>query len=447
MKLISKFLQTKGKNELLKGSIITFFLRIAGMGAGYIFSLQITRSYGADAWGMFSLTFTVFSFGAILSTFGLDGAILRLVPELVIKKQLIFLSPIYKKLVLLGSIFSLFTILAIYFLSNQIAIKLFENKSLVEWIEYSALLVLPLTLCNINSQLLRGLKKIKEYVFLDMVARYLFPAILVFVFQQMGWEVNLIFTYFLGILLVTVLSFIMLLNEFRKLEIRPTHEGTYWNNYLKLTNLAYPLLFSSTLIFLKGWIDTIMLGHYRTEAEVGIYNIFLKVSIIATIPMTSLNSIGMPKFGELFAQNDFVGLQKNLRLSASIIFLSTLTLAFGLLLFHSILLDFFGKDFSGDKTAFYILLITQVVSAFGGSSGYILQMTGHQNSYKNAVIGTLIITILSNYYLIPLYGSVGAAISTLLTTLFYNFFLIQYIRKYLRVDSTFFSFIQSLYQR
>ncbi|MBX7181396.1 MAG: flippase [Bacteroidia bacterium] len=447
MKLISKFLQTKGKNELLTGSIITFFLRIAGMGAGYIFSLQITRNYGADAWGMFSLTFTVFSFGAILSTFGLDGAILRLVPELVVKKQLIFLSPIYRKLALLGSIISLATMMAIYLLSKQIAITLFDNKSLIDWIKYSALLVLPITLCNINSQLLRGLKKIKEYVFLDMVARFLFPAILVFVFQQLGMEINLIFTYFLGMLLVTFLSFFLLIYEFRKLDIRPTRDETYWNNYLKLTNLAYPLLFSSTLIFLKGWIDTIMLGHYRTEAEVGIYNIFLKVTIIATIPITSLNSIGMPKFGELFAKNDLVGLQKTLRFSASIIFLSTFTLALGLLLFHSILLGFFGKDFSGDKTAFYILLITQVVSAFGGSSGYILQMTGHQNSYKNAVIGTLVITILSNYYFIPLYGIVGAAISTLLTTIFYNFFLVQSIRKHLKVDSTFFSFIQSQFKR
>lgn len=41
--------------ELLKGSSIAFVLRVVGIIAGYIFTLLITRGYGAEAMGVFTL--------------------------------------------------------------------------------------------------------------------------------------------------------------------------------------------------------------------------------------------------------------------------------------------------------------------------------------------------------------------------------------------------------
>jgi predicted nucleic acid-binding protein len=40
--------------ELLKGSSIAFVLRVIGIIAGYIFTLLITRGYGAEAMGVFA---------------------------------------------------------------------------------------------------------------------------------------------------------------------------------------------------------------------------------------------------------------------------------------------------------------------------------------------------------------------------------------------------------
>lgn len=440
MNLISNFLKSKAKDEILSGSAITFALRILGMGSGYIFSLLVNRNYGVEAWGMFSLAFTVFSFGSILSTFGLDGAILRIVPELVVKNQLYFLLPIYRKIVGISAIFSIVVITLVYLFSSFLSISLYRNENLSTWIEYSALLIFPISICNINSQLLRGFKKIKEYVFLDMVARYLFPALFVVAFKLMEWQVNVIISYFMGMLVVTVLSFVILYLEIKKHRVNEKGEGNSWNNPYALLNLAYPLVFSSTLIFVKGWIDTIMLGHFRTEMEVGIYNIYLKVAIITTLPITSFNSIGMPKFGELHARKDYEGLRKTLKFSAKLIFLTTLALSLGLLLVHEWLLEFFGKEFIVDKTAFYILLFAQLVNAFGGSAGYILQMTGHQNSYKNCVLITILFTITMNMILIPTLGVTGAAISTFLSTFIYNGFLIYYINKKLNINPTILGF-------
>ena len=439
MNFAFKIRNNQGMKEILNGSAITFFLRILGMASGYVFSLLITRSYGANAWGMFSLTFTVFSFASILGTFGLDGAILRIIPELVVKNQLVFLNAIYRRILILSIFSSLIISIVLYGFSEWIAIGLFQNISLKLWIEYSALLIVPISICNINSQLLRGLKKIKEYVFLDMVARFLFPAIVFIIFKVCQIPINLVLCYFIGILIVVLLSFLNLYRVIKRLEIQTNQEVNSWNNNQSLIGLAYPLLFSSTLIFLKGWIDTIMLGHYRPEAEVGIYNIFLKVSIIATIPITAINSIGMPKIGELFAKKDMGGLESVLKFSAGIIFLSTFIITIVIVLFHNKLLNFFGKDFTGDRLTFYLLLIAQNISAFGGSTGYILQMTGLQKVYKNSVLLTLFITLTSNYLLIPILGIQGAAISTIITTLCYNIFLAISVKKNLKLNSTFLS--------
>ena len=44
--------------ELVKGSAAFFILRILGMAVAYAFTLVVTRTLGASAWGIFALMFS-----------------------------------------------------------------------------------------------------------------------------------------------------------------------------------------------------------------------------------------------------------------------------------------------------------------------------------------------------------------------------------------------------
>lgn len=78
--LIDKLKDTHLK-ELLKGSSIAFIFRITGMLTGYMFTLLITRNFGAGVMGTFALSFTVLTVFSVLGRIGLDTALLRFVAE------------------------------------------------------------------------------------------------------------------------------------------------------------------------------------------------------------------------------------------------------------------------------------------------------------------------------------------------------------------------------
>ncbi len=65
--------------ELLKGSGISFFLKIIGMGFGYVFIILLTRNYGAKIMGAYALSLVVLQVGSIIGRLGMDTAILRFV--------------------------------------------------------------------------------------------------------------------------------------------------------------------------------------------------------------------------------------------------------------------------------------------------------------------------------------------------------------------------------
>ncbi|OAG27033.1 hypothetical protein [Thermodesulfatator autotrophicus] len=63
--------------ELVKGSGTALTLRIVGIGAGYLFTLLVTRTLGAKAWEIFALSFTVLQITSVIGRLGMDTALLR----------------------------------------------------------------------------------------------------------------------------------------------------------------------------------------------------------------------------------------------------------------------------------------------------------------------------------------------------------------------------------
>ena len=46
----------------------------------------------------------------------------------------------------------------------------------------------------------------------------------------------------------------------------------------KLLKTAFPMMLSTSVILIMSWIDTIILGIYTTEFDIGVYNVVVKSS-------------------------------------------------------------------------------------------------------------------------------------------------------------------------
>ena len=175
----------------------------------------------------------------------------------------------------------------------------------------------------------------------------------------------------------------------------------------EIVKTSFPMMLSSSILLLMAWSDTIMIGIFKAEVEVGIYNVALKLAMTTGIVLASVNSIVAPKLSETFNNYKVDEFQKLIKQSTRIIFFSTLPILIILFLLPEFLLSFFGAEFTIAKNTLLILLVGQVGNAMSGSVGYILQMTGNEKLFQNILTLALLLNIVLNFLLIPKYGIIG----------------------------------------
>ena len=418
--------------ELLKGSSIAFVLRIVGIIAGYIFTLLITRGYGAEAMGVFALSFTLLQISSVIGRLGMDTALLRFVAEYSSQGKWEIVKDIYKKAIKLVLPFSIIIAVFVFFLSPYIAEFVFRKPHLEPYFKIVSIGIVPFVLLFIHTESLRGLKKIKEYMLLQQAGIFILASVILsfltlLVTNNKPSYINQIpiSTYIFSVFVVSVIAFILWK---RQITAKRSFSGDQQTRRLTKKMLSYstilsvsiPMLFSSSLALIMGWTDTIMLGMFRTEEEVGIYNVALRVSMITSLSLMAINTIAAPKFAEFWGKKDLEGLAKVAQQSTKLIFWTSFPILLLFLLFPKPILGIFGEEFKAGAIALMILTIGQFVNAASGSVGYILQMTGNQVYYQNVILIGNIINILMNFVLIPIYGITGAAIASAVSVVYLN---------------------------
>ncbi|WP_029520544.1 flippase [Persephonella sp. IF05-L8] len=416
--------------ELLKGSSIAFVLRILGIIAGYIFTLLVTRGYGAEAMGIFALSFTLLQISSVIGRLGMDTALLRFVAEYSSQGKWVVVKDIYEKAIKLVLPFSIIISILIFFLSGYIAEFVFKKPHLEPYFKIASIGIVPFVLLFIHTESLRGLKKIKEYMFLQQTGIFILASIilgvLTFSIFPINSNINLnklpVSVYIFSVFIFSIIAYFMWKKYLKEGYSQAGKEISTSNSlpYPYILSVSLPMLFSSSLALIMGWTDTIMLGIFRTEEEVGIYNVALRVSMITSLSLMAINTIAAPKFAEFWGRKDLEGLAKVAQQSTKLIFWISFPILLLFLIFPEQILGIFGEEFKTGAVALMILTVGQFVNAAAGSVGYILQMTGHQKFHQNVILIGTIINVILNYVLIPNYGIVGAAVASMVSVMFWN---------------------------
>jgi len=413
--------------ELIQGSLTFLILRIFGMMVGYAFTLIVTRNLGASAWGIFALSFTVLQITSVIGKLGLDTALLRFIAQYNAQRKVKTAKYIYLKSIIVIIPLSFLLSVFLYYLSPLLAEKVFGKPHLASYFKLMSFALIPFVLLSINSESLRAFKKIKEYItlqnLLPFLCAFIFFSIFFYILHIKNIKV-IIIAYILGIGVSFFISFLLLNKEFsnkngelEKISLR------------QILSVSLPMFLSSSLFMVMSWTDTIMLGMWRTEEEVGIYNIAVRLSMITSFTLGAINSIAAPKFAEFWGKKDLEGLKKVAQQSTKLIFWTSAPILILYILFPKFFMGIFGKEFREGASALVFLTIGQFVNASVGSVGYILQMTDKQKIFQNIILIAAILNIMLNLFLIPKLGIVGAAIASAIAFCFINiipFFLIRY---------------------
>ena len=420
-------LKDKDFSELLRGSGLSLFLRFGGLMSGYLLTLIIANLFGADGLGDYVLSITVLRLFTLLSKLGLDTTSIKFIASFASQNKWTSIFKFRNKVVFILIISSIFFSFLLYTLSQPIADLI---NAQVKYIKLNSFFILPMSFFMLHYQSLRGLKRIAEFSFFYRMSQSLFTVVSVLIIYYFIQDNEVpIYAYLVSLLLVSVLAFLSFRYNLNKKSYGKESAEMQILKYSQILKISIPLMFAQSVQFIMAWTDKLMLGSMTTTDDVGVYHTAFKLSMFAAVALMSVNSIASPKFAEMFAKKDFLGLKKVVHQSTKMIFWSSFQLVIVFFMFPDFLLGLFGEEFKVGVTAFIFLSCGRLISSFSGSVGNILQMTGNQNIYAIILMIGAILNVVLNLILIPLYGINGAAIASMSSLIVWNLSMVLVVKQ------------------
>jgi PST family polysaccharide transporter len=199
------------------------------------------------------------------------------------------------------------------------------------------------------------------------------------------------------------------------------------NQSLSLLKESSPLILSAFAISIYVKIDQVMLGQMANDSAVAIYSAATQISeAFYFIPVIILSSVSPAIYK---AKKELTEKEFYERIKLLLIVLAVLSIVISIsisLLSSSLILLLFGKAFadSGLILTIHIWASIFVFSGTGASCWFVAEQLTHLTFFRT-LLGA-VINVLLNFYLIPKYAGVGAAIATVISyavaSVFANYF-------------------------
>jgi O-antigen/teichoic acid export membrane protein len=169
-----------------------------------------------------------------------------------------------------------------------------------------------------------------------------------------------------------------------------------------------------SLVF--SYADTVLIGYFMENADVGVYRIAFQFTTAATFTTVAMRTVLFPNMSKWSAHNEYNKLTSALTKGFTYsLLLAVPVLIGGLLLGDRLLYFCYGAGFVRGAPALYLLLAAQVVNVFMYLQTMgLLALDRPKESFKVAAVAATA-NILLNLTLIPRLGITGAAVATLLT--------------------------------
>jgi O-antigen/teichoic acid export membrane protein len=188
------------------------------------------------------------------------------------------------------------------------------------------------------------------------------------------------------------------------------------NHLTSLFSVSFWMFLTSTGLTVFATADTILIGIYLTNADVGIYRVATQLSSAALFANVALNTVLFPRMSRWSIDGELGSFGTALSRAVSFSLLIAVPIIIGgILLSRPLLYYLYGSDFSAGTQALVILLLLQVPALF---ISLLITSLNALDMPKKAFITTSLaagLNVILNIALIPLLGILGSAIATLVS--------------------------------
>ncbi len=407
----------------------------------YTSNIIIIRFLGAEGIGIYAQAMAIVFFVSLLSQWGLDIGILRFLSVYLAKKDLGYVQGITYFASWAVLMTSVLLSGGVFIAAGLLANSVFNEPQLTLVLRTFALTIPFIALRTIWLNGIQAFQRTDYRIYIGKVFVPLVSVGSIALFLHLGW-------YWNGVLSSTVLTAVagglLAYYVYRRLqksipgieEEKPKLAVKEWLIF------CYPLFFSQLLTLTSPRATILILGYFQDSAEVGIYEIASKVALLIQMPLDISSFILAPMIGEMYAQGDKFKLQKLFKTVTKWIFAISILIFLMTILLAQPVLAIFGSEFEVGIPVLYILAFGHLINVSTGAVGWMLIMSGYSRVHMlNSVLSVLLIIALS-FFLIPLYGMVGAAIVVSLVEIVINIVRLAEVFHLLRIHPYHWGFIK-----
>ena len=435
-----RFSKLAGSYEVVvKRSIGSLLIKAFSMATSFLIVIVLASILGPEGYGVYVFALSLIAVISIPSQVGLPLVIVRETAKAQVNKNWYLIKKLWvwsNRYILISSICSLFVgcLLGLFggFLLNE------EQKTVL----LIGLVTIPLVAFSYKySASIQGLNFVVLAQVPDKFIRPILLLALIFIINW-AWEghkltpVYTMVIYSIVTLIVLVVSVIIL----KKVEPKEIKEiSKSYDNSPEWRKSTLVLTTIGGLSLLNSHMDIIMLGILSTDGNVGVYRVIFQLGSLIVFGLAAISQVLQPHLARIHKQGDIVELQKIVTFSSRVILIISLPPVLILLFYGDwVLLTLFGDQYKDSAVSLNILVFGQIFNVAMGPVGIILNMTGNERHAVQGVGIALILNLVLNFLLIPVYGVVGATIATSVSLFVWNVILRNRVRSKLGVEPSIF---------
>ena len=373
---------------------------------GLILIPILTKTLGADGYGIWSQIGATISLLAPFCTLGLSYAIIR------------FLCTQKDKQIIgkgLSSIFAITAVIAfivsslIFIISEPLAAAVFGGVDAAFYIKISSFLILLAAIDQLLISYFTAFQQMKRYssfLILQTAGEVILIAYLVLSgFGLSGAIISLLVVRFI----TTALGFSWVTSD---VKFR-TPDFSIVKSYLPYT---LPLLPTAICYWLINLGDRYVIGYFMGVDAVGIYSASYGLGGLLVLFYAPLSSTLFPAMVHCYESDKIQELKTHLKYSLKFFLMFAIPSFFGLsVLSKSLLVTLATSEFVEGAVVVSIVALATVLFCCGSINTHVLNLFKETKKVGLIHIGSASINLVMNIILVPLMGIVGAAIATLVT--------------------------------
>ncbi len=192
------------------------------------------------------------------------------------------------------------------------------------------------------------------------------------------------------------------------------------------------LIGTGSIVF--AYADTIFIGYFMTNGDVGIYCTAYQFTSLAAFLSVAIATTLTPKISHWSANNLMEKISPVVTRGITFSLILAVPVAFGgILLSERLLYFFYGADFAAGSTVCSILFIMQIISVFTLLLGVALTASDHARQAFYATGIAALLNIALNITLIPILGINGAAVATLISYTLNAILISHLLKRYITI--------------